>query len=501
MVNERGRYYVPNGRAEQFLGMLKEIEYGDGRIRIFILRAGNSFGKTALAANIIRYLCDRAPNPYFDAVPYLRDFPRKNKGRLCTTANAAKKTYDEEFPKWFPRGRFEASKNGRDFKGTYRFPETESEFDIFTFDQDPNAGESITLDWGVIDEPMMKKHWSAFKARFRFGGLIIMILTPLEGAAWYHDELETQERMADDVRVMEASSEDACITHGIRGVIPHAALADMWRDYDEMELPARRDGKYLQLGGVIYQTYRTGYSSDGKIVGHEPEKLEGYHADCFRKKLYTLYNVVDPHDRKPFAVGWYAVFPNEDVVTVAEWPDASMRPFHKMLNCSWSVADYAKMILATEAALGKPADVRLIDPNFGPAPKATSKSSVMQEFASGFEVNGKVKGRLYYRLPPDSIAEGHIAVKKLLGNIALDIRPKFYVMKHCTNHSFAFTHYGYKENRDESKGLSEKPELHHKDFADLPRYGALYGFKYLAKDDAPRDLHVPREHASGYRGL
>ena len=488
-ANERGRYYKPNGRAEQFIGMLENAGTTPEGISIFILRAGNSFGKTALVTNLVNYLGDRISNPFFDKISYLKNFRRPNRGRLCTTANAAKNTYGEEIPKWFSRNQYTGTKRGREFESIFKFKRTGSEFDIFTFDQDPDAGESITLDWAVVDEPMSRRHFSGLKSRLRFGGIIVFILTPLEGSGWYHDLFETPERIGKDVWVLEGSSEDNCKEHGVRGVIPHAALESMWKDFDEAELPARRDGKYLHLAGAIYRTYRD------DVGGHVLEKMPEYYADCYRRKLFTLYFAVDPHDRKPFACAWHAVFPDEHVITIAEWPDESWRPFHKIRSCEWDAATYVKMINATERVIGKAANVRLIDPNFGPARKA-GKEGVLEQFKS----HGLREG---WKLPPDSINEGHIAVRELLGDPSKNIAPRWHIMAHCKNVRYGMSHYGYKENRDESKGLSETPELVHKDFPDVAiRYPALYGLKYRRTDlDHPLHIHIPTKRGnSGYVG-
>lgn len=501
-IDERCRYYAPHGGVERKLlqGVFSHLPPRSPRTFIVILRASNSYGKSALVVNLAEYLGVRLPNPYFDAVPYLREFKQpKNRGRIYTTPNAAQNTYPDEFRKWFPVGRWSVTKGGKHFDCNYAW-DNGSFFDFVTFDQDPMAGESITLDWAIVDEPMSHRHWSALKTRFRFGGIIFMVLTPLEGATWYSDVLEVQERLNDDVFVVQGHFEDACIEHGVRGFISHQSFLDMFKDCDESELVARQTGEYLSTTGKIYGTYRTGYTdADGNIIGHEPPALEGYYLECWHKKLFTLYNIVDPHDRKPFAIGWYAVFPNNDVFTVCEWPDTRWKPYHKLVSCTWTIPDYVRMTRQTEAALGKDARIRLGDPNFMNAPKSTTKTTTAGEFANP-KNDPRGKG-LHYMFPPDSIEDGHIAVKGLLGDPARGIRPKFFNLAHCRNHCFALPRYGYRENRDERSGLSVKPELMLKDMPDLVRYGAAWGFRYM--EDAPQSLKLWRpkiREGSTYRG-
>jgi phage terminase large subunit-like protein len=476
-LNERCRYYTPNGRAEQFLNQLKPFPPNDPRIVILILRAGNSFGKSALACNLASYLSLRKPNPWFDSIPYLREFRRPNRGRVYTTANAAANTYPDEIKKWFPQQSFHSKKDGRSFDHSFYFA-SKSRFDFFTFDQDVEQAESVTLDWQIADEPPPHKLWGSMKTRMRYGGLIVFVLTPLEDAAWMSDELEIPERLGKDVFVVTADTEDACIEHGVRGHLPHASIEAMFKDFDEAELAARKGGAYLHLSGRIYKAYRA------EPEAHCPVAIHDYHQEEWKRGTgvgWTLWNVVDPHDRKPFAIGWYAAFKNGDAYTIAEWPDDSWPPFYKMKDCPYVPADYARLIMETERALGVKGDgsnvQRLIDPNFGNTPCFATKTTIKKELYDCGEALGY---RLVYQDPPDSLEGGHVAVKALLGEPSKGIRPKYYDLAHCKNHIFGMTRYGWKDSTNEDKkGISEKPDLVHKDFPDLKRYLALAGVKFI----------------------
>lgn len=484
-TQERCRYYVPHGGAEEFINICKQFEPGDNSIKIVIDRSGNSWGKSALATMFAGYLSRGISNPWFDCIPYLREFKRPNRGRIFTTPNAATNTYRDEIKKWFPATLYQGHKDGRAFDKRFTW-DNGTEFDFFTFDQEHDQAESITLNWAIIDEPMPHRLWGALKTRFRFGGIIFFFLTPLAGASWMDDELEIAGRLGVDVFVRQGDTEEACIEHGVRGFLPHASIEAMFKDFDESELTARKTGSYLHLAGRIYKHYRPEF--------HEISEIPDYHKDAWEKNEFTLYNIMDPHDRKPFCLGWYAVFKNEDVICVAEWPDESWPPFHKIKDCPLVPSDYAALIKGTEECIGKPADVRLIDPNFGATPTFATKTTTVEEFA---------KEGLHYRFPPDTLEGGHIKVKGLLGepgNPEKPIRSKIYFLNHCRNHSYGMVHYGWKENKDEAKGLGEKPELQFKDFPDLVRYGALKKFRYIPKPK-PIVLFVPRKYGgSNYSG-
>ncbi len=392
-----------------------------------------------------------------------------------------------------------------------------SVFDILTFKQDPAEAESATLDWAIVDEPMPYNHWKPLKLRFRFGGVIFFILTALEGAEWYDETFETKKRLAPggDVHVMQLSSEENCIQHGVRGIMDHSTMESQWEDLDENDLLARRDGGFFVSSGVIYPTYRDEiYDSDpsGRVVGHLMSRLTGYYYNMFAAGKYTLYNVIDPADRKPFAIGWYCTFPNGKTICVAEWPDDSMRDFHKIKSWPWDVRTYARMIRATEREqFGRPADIRIIDPNFGNAVKGTSKSTVIEEFKAAGKDPEISWPLIYDGTVDDDITEGHIAARSLLGDPGQGINPDIYFLEHCGNHRHGLKHYSYKENQDETKGISQAPQFKLKDFPDLVRYLAMYGARYrkpidladpevMAAEKKRKAKYRPKRLANGYVG-
>lgn len=492
MAAERGRYYTPNGGIESVLNLINEKRRpGQKGTTIFVIEAGNGVGKSTLTANIAAYLTCRYANAFFDKIDCLREFRRPNRGRIITTATAAQTVYDEELAKWMPQGRYRAKKNGHKFNQVYQGLGG-GEFDILTHDQDPMQGESVTLDWAIGDEPMSRRHFSALKSRFRFGGIIIFVLTPLEGAAWMQHQLLSPDRLGKDVFHIRLSAEVNCIQHGTRGLMEHSALEDMWRDFDEDELEARRDGLPLALSGSIYKNFR--------MNGHVMDFLPIYYQDCWDKKLFTLWQTIDPHDRKPWFITWRAVFPNGNSFAVGEWPDDSMRPFHKMKSWGWGWNQYAKLTVETEEAMGVPAYATIFDPNYGPSATmdAEGVTSHAAEFAKAYRaLTGRSRKMIF---PPDSISEGHLRVKQALGDPARGVTPEMYYLSHVKNLIFSMTNYGYAENKNEEKGLSEMPVLQFKDGADTERYFKAAGARYInATEVLPEivDFATPMRRYSG----
>lgn len=485
-LEEQCRYYVPNGRIEQWLNAISRrfpVEWiSKGRTIVCGLRAQNGLGKTCVAVNLASYLADSYPNPWFDAVPYLREFPRPNRGRILTTKNAAENNYDAEFKKWLRHGKYKSAADGKNFQKSYTF-QSGSEFDIFTFDQDPEAGESITLRWAIVDEPMKRRHWKALKSRFRFGGIIFVIFTPLEGSEWYEEVFEDPERLNDDVLMMDGGDPCAnCLEHGIRGIIPHAALEDMWRDFEEDDLPARKEGRYLHHAGAIYKNYRD------DETGHVLPTLPPYYADCWEQRLFTLWQVIDPHDRKPWFISWWAAFPNGKRIAVGEWPDISMKPFHRIKSWNYGYDAYARLTYETEKAWGVTARATIFDPNYAPsaAMNAEGVTSIAAEFYKSFKTVSKLSRSMIF--PSDALTPGHMDVKGALGEPARGVTPDLYIMEHCRNLRFALKHYGWKEKKSERDGLSEAPTLQYKDGADNVRYFVVSKAGYIPASQNEDDV-------------
>ncbi len=234
--------------------------------------------------------------------------------------------------------------------------------------------------------------------------------------------------------------------------------------------------------------------------GHVMDALPPYYQDCWDKGLVTLWQTVDPHDRKPWFITWRACFPNGSSFAVAEWPDDTMRPFHKMKSWGWGWNQYAKLTVETEKALGLVAHSTIMDPNYGPS--ATMDAEGVTSHAAEFEkayyaLTGKHRRMIF---PPDAISEGHVRVKQALGDPSKGVTPEMFYLSHVRNLIFSMVNYGYAENKHEEKGLSEVPIIQFKDGADTERYFKAANARYIAASEAlPEDVDfaTPMRRYSG----
>lgn len=468
----------------------------DPEIYILVSMMGNGTGKTFVhfgaitAAIMFGTVNPLFSKPWYDPWPYVKD------ARFCSTAENLKdggpiqKAMQQLWPQdgswWQSRGVGKGyySQGGNERGWTW---------DSMTYDQSVEQYAGPTKGLIVCSEPPPEHLFPEIIARLRAGGLLIMEMTPLDMAGYLLDMIDEgvfkddHGNVVGKIKLVEGSIEDNCRDHSPHGQLLHRDIERMksaWRQHGgKEEEEARASGQPIQLAGRILNNWR----EDTNAV----DELTPYHQECWDKGLFNLFYQLDPHDRKPFAMTWSAIFPNEDEVVVAEWPDETLPRFHQMKDDPITEIDeYRDLILGTEEDIGVSPERRLIDPNFGNAPKVGQKT-VKTLFAQPCERcleagRGETcPHRLYFVDPPDSLTEGHRLLKRQIGNTD-GLRPKLFVLSNCKNTIYAMKRYGWKENKNPSQGTSEKPELIHKDFVDLRRYQRLYGWKYKKPAKAQR---------------
>jgi len=391
----------------------------------------------------------------------------------------------------FPVGMYNQQKNRRAYYSSGSTV-TGWTWDVMTYNQDPEQASGETKGLLLYSEPPPYSLFTENIARTRAGGIIIAEMTPLFSCAWMKDEYidqgELRNEKGEEIGKIEHITGDIWenCDENPGGKLSRRSIEIMLSQYSDEERELREKGEFGHLAGRIYKNYERNV--------HFINKIPEYHEADWRKKEYRLYNVMDPHDRKPFALGWYAVFRNGDILVIDEWPDTTMQMFHKIKDCSLVTKDYIQLIKTKEKQIGKVADVRIIDPNFGNAPTFNSVTTIKQDLYN----EGKSIGYpLVYQDPPDDLENGHLEVKSYIGDVKKGIRPKIYVLDNCLNHDFGLSHYCWKE-KEVMRGGDDKPDLLYKDFADLVRYLILSKPRYR-EQLKPQVLWTPKTHGS-YRG-
>lgn len=262
---------------------------------------------------------------------------------------------------------------------------------------------------------------------------------------------------------------------------PHISQERLSKDIQVMErseIRSRIHGIPTNMAGRIYPTFT-------KVI----------HVcswDMVPKRLVTLYHMLDPHDRKPWAMCWIAVDKTNTAYVIREYP--WRKNFNDMDSDDKTYDDYVKVIRATEEELldiyGRSVHKRIIDPNFG------HKTVQLAERKDGNSKTSPVKELrsrgLKFEDGLDALEAGHLQVRKMLRwekkDGELIVQPRLMVLDDCENTVRHMSKYSWKDLDQSDGDVKAKPQITQKwkDFADLIRYGSMAGLVYV--DTRQRDM-------------
>ena len=188
------------------------------------------------------------------------------------------------------------------------------------------------------------------------------------------------------------------------------------------EIKSRIYGMPINLSGKIYLSF----SKDIHVIPFERVPFS----------KVTLYHVLDPHDRKPWAMQWWAVDKTGTGYCVDEYPD---RNFNEIDYDDNTYKEYAAIIKEKEDMLytifNRRVHRRIIDPNYG------NKTTQLAERQGGQSTTTPKKTllRLGLRFTDaiDAIEAGHLRVREVLhwekkdGEIV--VQPKCFITDNCLN--------------------------------------------------------------------
>lgn len=463
--------FVPNK------GQWRACEAMDADVTPFHLGAlmGNGVGKTCLLANILigfiwgrKYL-----NPDWLGKMKLWDkIPKSPRIRLLCHADDMKEggsLYDE-IVQWFPKGAYDISKEG---KQTYCLIRCDNgvSVSIRTHDQPVTAHAGPNMDIILANEPFPQHLYGENVGRLRNAKTPIfwLFLTPLNVSSWLFDQIVDGADGKDTV-VIEASIWDNCRDiPGTRGVLPRENIEKLiaqWRKEDPDQAEARITGRFQHLSGRIYKNF------DAAV--HVIDEFE-------IPKNWPCSLVIDPHDARPPAVGFFAQDPLGNIYAIDEYPSGT--DYTRLRDTGQTYDHHARAIQNRMKVLAKPGQWTdfVMDPNKGETKLGNSNQSIKKEYADrGIRCRTNIE---------DDLDFGHKKVQTLLffdreryiseGGLADDNHPRLFVFRRCRNIVSALTKYGFKpENSSSGRSLTSRVEQDHKDFADVVRYKCVSSKAY-----------------------
>ena len=237
----------------------------------------------------------------------------------------------------------------------------------------------------------------------------------------------------------------------------------------------RQEIAFLTKDEIKSRIYGLPVNLSGKIYLSFSKRIHVVPFDFVPREKVTLYHVLDPHDRKPWAMQWWAVHTTGTAYCVDEYPN---RDFNEMTSDDKTYDDYKQIINTKEAALKeifrKSVQKRIIDPNFGNKTIQLAKRQGGQAhttpkkelLARGFKFTDGI----------DALEAGHLKIREVLdwkeveGEIVK--QPQCLFVDHCTNSIKHHSRYSRKDimAADGDVKDSVKPMDKYKDFCDLSRY-------------------------------
>lgn len=311
-------------------------------------------------------------------------------------------------------------------------------------DQDDLAFEGPSGHWFWVDEPCGYRKWTGLRRGLvDHGGHCWFTMTPL-GAFWINETIvDRAEVPGSGVSMFKLSIWDNCTENG--GYLTRAAIEDFLQDLREDELEARLHGNFIQLAGRVYKIW---------------EPRPPYWIPPFDIPLsWPRVVVIDPHARKPIAVVWLAVSPDNQVFVYRELYDGSLRTVK-------DVSDRIKELEKHPAGVNEPVVLRLID-NSARQTERIMGESIQWAFAD----NG-----IFCHLAQKTNAQaGYDAIHTALmkGKYEWD-EPRLVVFNCCPTVKSNFMNFAFDDwqtsNQRDIMGEKDAIRKTHDDFIDCIRY-------------------------------
>jgi hypothetical protein len=497
-----------NTAQKRFLRALKNPKVDSLTIVLFLKpnRVGGSRVMMAAASAIM----NGTKHPAAQCSPFGNwwPFPVRS-ARLLSTSETLGDTgpIQKAVKDLFPEGKYTQNRGvGKSYNSAMTL-DSGWDMDTMSYGQDALSAAGSTKGLILASEPMPQPLFVECLTRLGGNGMLILECTQLDLAPYLEEmsedaggrvedgiqygSLRLDGKVVGEIRVVRGDIEESCAEHH-NGHQSHSAIEATIAGWPAAEREARRTGKPLHLSGRVWPMW----GEKNELRGLLPE----FHQTCWDRDQVVITHVIDPADRRPWAMGYFATFPNDDVIEFAEWPpfDYAACRSSPVVN----VESYRDIILQADAAIGKPVTHRLIDGLFGAAIKSGRGLNIIQmlgapclgclehDEASAWTT---CRHRLSYKQAPvysGSVRDGHILVAAAIGMDGE--RAKAMVLAdHCPNAVHGQRKYAYKENTREDRGLSTEPQLVNKDFPDLWRMLYLSGYQKWPAEVPPTRM-VPR---------
>jgi len=440
---------------------------------------GNGAGKSALEAVCAKQFLGLGDNRYFHIdgdlnkplYPFFRYPTGHGDGWIISNTSNIKENIVPALLEMFGNHPYEKFKDNRDFHSRF-IGKNGRTLVLKTYEQDRDEFKGKTLWWAWFDEPEKRPEiLQEVIARFRRGGKIIFTECPLGDAAFTFNIINGNSGWSAGTIFCDA--EINCIEHGGTredgepcGVLHHEDLMRIFEGYRPEEREARQHAHFMHLIGLIFPTF----SRDVHLVKPQEIPTTG-----------TLLFVIDPHNRRAPAMGWFRLPEDGRTYMIEEWPrvqetirsygQTPLRQFYWDVDQdNRTIDDYCKVINDIEKRIGIPS-IRVMDGKFAEHKYPNTGKTVIEEYRS----------RGISCIPAEcvhTVQQGHEKIKMLLdycqesGKIKM---PRLFINENNLNTTVAFEKYSWDSKK---KVGEEKPDEEFKDFMDVVRMAVNREVKY-----------------------
>jgi phage terminase large subunit-like protein len=283
---EKIRFYQPCGP--------KHVQFHQSTKSVRAIFGGNRSGKTYCGLLELLFHACLKKHPFTGV-----ENPVKGHYRIFTTKFSIAEELiipmmQEYIPvKWYQGGSWKEA-----YDSTYHilYGANGTIIDIFTYDQDVAATESVTLDGCWMDEEAPERMYSSTVSRVMSAkGFIILTVTPLFGMSW---ALRLwRQGGTPTVDVFKFS------IHDNKHLDPEY-VKNLMEQWPENERAARENGDFLEFAGLVYK----------ELDDHVHFLRDWKEPDYFCAVIFAL----DPHPRKPSVGVWAMLTQAETLIMFDE---------------------------------------------------------------------------------------------------------------------------------------------------------------------------------------
>jgi hypothetical protein len=384
--------------------------------------------------------------------------PVPNVGRVLAQdyQQAIQQTIVPKIEEWAPAGSYKFKRDNRGIP-TQVIWSNGSKTYLLSNDQKDMSFEGTDGHYVWFDEPPDYHNYVGLRRGLMdHSGHCWLTMTPLS-QPWIHDVIYSRANEANKqgyiaVRFYKFSVWDNCIDNG--GYLRREDIEEFLSDLDEMELEARLHGNFIHLAGRVYKEWEP--EPPYWIKPHEiPD-------------TWPRICVIDPHPRKPVAVLWAAIDPDNRVIVYRDLFDPRLKTIADVADKIKERENWTWNIQKKKWVKGEDADFiasRLID-----------DSSQEQERTSGETVRRRFseEGILCELAKKRNADAGYDAIRTALRLRNEWDEPGLVVFNTCRHVKQNFLTFVYDEwataKQKDLKGPKQEMRKNNDDFIDNIRY-------------------------------